>query len=66
MKLFQFLRRRLDRWYGPVGSAHAFIPSQDNLALCVGCGRTLQAGDHDRRGDTTRPYGFGGGGGGGF
>jgi hypothetical protein len=64
MRLFQFLRRRLDRWYGPAGSAHAFVASQDDLTLCAGCGRTLHAGDHDRRGDTTRPYGAYGGGGG--
>jgi hypothetical protein len=64
MRLFQLIGRQLLRWYPDPGSAHAFVPSQENVVRCAGCGETLEAGDHDRRGDTTRPYGaFGGGGG---
>jgi hypothetical protein len=64
MGLTQFLRRKIRRWYGPPGAAHAFVPSHDDVALCAGCGRTFSAGDHDRRGDSTRPFGAYGGGGG--
>jgi hypothetical protein len=62
--LVRFLRRQLERWYGSSGSSHAFVPSQDDLTTCAGCGRTFRDGDHDRRGDTTRPFGAYGGGGG--
>lgn len=64
MRLLSLLRRKLLRWYGPPGSSHAFVPSQANVVFCAGCGETLTAGDHDRRGDTTRPFGFHGGSGG--
>jgi hypothetical protein len=62
VRLWRFLRRWVLERYGVPGTSHAFVPSQGNLVLCAGCGKTLGAGDHDRRGDTTRPYGYGGGG----